>query len=653
MSSSATLRLKYAAIGAIVVPIFGRLALTGTGHSGDWYRYLVPVVVGSIAGYLLGLMRSRVLSEHSELEKTVEELQEQIASTEHMSSVLSEREGYLQGILDHAQPIMYLKDVDGRYLTVNRQYEKAAHITLEMIKDKFDHDIFPEEVASLFVEQDRQVFHTRQDFEFEETIPLPDGVRTFITSKFPLFDKQGEIWAVGGVCTDITERKKAEELLRSEKERSTVTLRSIGDGVMTTDTSGRVVLINAMGERITGWKQADAEGRPALEVLPLVGMDDVTPAESPLTTVLGKGEIFIRSGHVHLFSGEGSRLCISDSGAPIRNSENEVVGVVWVFRDITDQVKSEKEAAKVSKLEAVGVLAGGIAHDFNNLLVAIMGNIDLSLQFLPSDHDAVDLLKSAEQASVRARELTGQLLTFSAGGDPIKEIASLGDVIKTSTNFVLRGTNVACDFMIPDDLWLVDVDKGQLSQVIQNLVLNSKTAMPDGGRIVISAENVSQMPAEMLLKPVGHGYVRISVTDRGVGISEDIIDRIFDPYFSSTADGSGLELAIAHSIIKKHNGHLSVESQPGEGACFTISLPAAEKQALQVPRADQEAAEESGSIILMDDDLMVQRTASDMLTRLGFEVVITNDGEQALEVYDRMKGEGATPVPRARGPACS
>ncbi len=644
MSSSANLRLKYTVLGAVVVPMFGRLALTGTGHSGDLYRYLVPLVVGSIAGYLLGLMRSRVVSERAKLEKTVKELQEQNASTRHMSSVLSEREGYLQGILDHAQPIMYLKDTDGRYLTVNRQYEKAAHITLEQIKDKVDHDIFPEEVASLFVEQDQHVLQSREDFEFEETIPLPDGVRSFITSKFPLFDERGEIWAIGGVCTDITERKKAEELLRSEQERSMVTLRSIGDGVMTTDTRGRLVLINAMGERITGWKQADAEGRPALEVLPLLDMDDITPAESPFTTVLEKGEIFTRNGHVHLIPKNGSRLCISDSGAPIRNSENEVVGVVWVFRDITDQVKSEKEASKVSKLEAVGVLAGGIAHDFNNLLVAIMGNIDLSLQFLDPDHDAVDLLKSAEQASARARELTGQLLTFSAGGDPVKEIASLCDVIKASTNFVLRGTNVACDFVFPDDLWLVDVDRGQVSQVIQNLVLNSKTAMPDGGRLKICGENVTQLPPEVFLEPVEPGYVRISVSDHGVGIPAEMIDRIFDPYFSSTSGGSGLGLAIAHSVIKKHNGHISVESQPGQGACFTIFLPATGSQVLEAPSTNQEAVKGSGTIVVMDDDLMVQQTASEMLTHLGFEVVIANDGARALELYQQMKDAGKAPV---------
>ncbi|MFZ1954084.1 MAG: ATP-binding protein [Desulfobacterales bacterium] len=219
-------------------------------------------------------------------------------------------------------------------------------------------------------------------------------------------------------------------------------------------------------------------------------------------------------------------------------------------------------------------MPGGIAHDFNNILVAILGNIDLSLRDPNLTDETRKLLKKAVKASYQVRDLTQQLLTFAKGGEPIKEAASLVDVVKDSANFVLRGAKVACRYFFPDDLWLVDIDKGQISQVVQNIILNARNAMPGGGGIEVACGNVSSTSSMNMVLPVSGNHVKMSIKDTGIGIPANVFDRVFDPYFSTKQKGSGLGLAISHSIISKHGGHIAVQSTPGVGTTFTVYLPA-------------------------------------------------------------------------------
>lgn len=375
---------------------------------------------------------------------------------------------------------------------------------------------------------------------------------------------------------ELTRRIEAEQSLAAEKERLAVTLRSIGDGIITTDMGGKIVLINKIAEKLTGWIQEEAIGRPLREVFHIINEKTRLPCENPVEKVLETGGIVGLANHTALIARDGTERMLADSGAPIRDKEGKIIGVVLVFRDITEQKKMEEELLKASKLDSVGLLAGGIAHDFNNILTAILGNISLAKMDKNLD-EIFERITQAEKACLRVRDLTQQLLTFSKGGAPVKRVASIAELIRDSAIFALRGSNVRCDFSMPADLWPVEVDEGQISQVINNLVINAQQAMPAGGGIQVRCENIRVERG--LALPLEKGeYVKISIEDHGVGIPKEYLQKIFDPYFTTKQKGSGLGLTTSYSIIKNHDGIITVESEVGVGTTFGVYLPVSKKE---------------------------------------------------------------------------
>jgi len=331
---------------------------------------------------------------------------------------------------------------------------------------------------------------------------------------------------------------------------------------------------------------------------------------------------------------DGKEVLLDTLKTPYYGPKNEVLGLIGISRDITDKKKTEEELLKVKKIESVGVLAGGIAHDFNNILAAILGNINLALFENNLEKETKKLLSEAEKATLRAKNLTQQLLTFSKGGIPVKETASLETVIKESANFVLHGEKVACEYNIPKDLWFVDIDKGQIGQVIQNMVLNATQAMPDGGIIKISCKNIPFVDEYILPDEVERKCVKITITDSGIGIAENMLDRIFDPYFSTKQKGSGLGLAICLSIIKKHSGTIIANSSSA-GTSFDIYLPVSRKILHQKENTTIEDHKtfNKARILIMDDEKMIRDVAKAMLTRLGTEIALSKDGADAINEY--------------------
>ena len=373
---------------------------------------------------------------------------------------------------------------------------------------------------------------------------------------------------------DISERREAAAALAAERERLAVTLRSIGDGVIATNTEKNIVMLNKVAEKLTGWSLAEAMGRPFDEVFRIINEQTRQPCENPVDKVLVGGQITGLANHTLLIAKDGVERCIADSCAPILNEKSLIVGVVFVFRDVTERNRLEKELVKIQKLESVGVLAGGLAHDFNNILAAILGNLSLSLMDEELSPSTKEYLQEAEKASLRARDLTQQLLTFAKGGAPIKEVSSLVEVIKDSASFIVRGKPVVCQFSFADDLWLVNIDKGQISQVIQNIVLNACQAITGSGIIRLSCVNADLIDEANFIGLRAGKYVKITISDEGAGMSADLIDKIFDPYFTTKKNGSGLGLAISSGIVNKHGGHLFVTSKLRKGTTFTIYLPA-------------------------------------------------------------------------------
>ncbi len=439
----------------------------------------------------------------------------------------------------------------------------------------------------------------------------------------------------------IHERILSDAKLLDEKERLNVTLRSIGDGVITTDLDGKILLINTVTERLTGWSQQEVIGRPVHEIFKIISKATYHPPLSRHGKDNVQGNMAALAKHTTLIARDGAQYFIEDCESPIFDKENKMIGTVIVFRDITEKRKIADELLKVKKLESVGVLAGGIAHDFNNILAAILGNIELAEMSLVATNEAFPLLQEAKRASMRAKNLTQQLLTFAKGGEPIKKTTPIGKTITDSANFVLHGSNVLCHFHFPDDLWLVDIDSGQISQVIQNLVINAKQSMPDGGEINIKCANIADIKSETIHNLPGKKYIKITVGDNGCGIGEKHLENIFDPYFTTKQKGSGLGLAITHSIIIKHSGHIGVQSRLGEGTTFTIYLPASDKRTSPEPdRITHEDSKSKAKIMVMDDEQLVQDIAGRMLARLGHEVLLANNGEEAISIYCKHRRNG-------------
>ncbi|HOF86948.1 MAG TPA: PAS domain S-box protein [Armatimonadota bacterium] len=433
---------------------------------------------------------------------------------------------------------------------------------------------------------------------------------------------------------DVTERHRFQEQLYAETERLAITLRSIGDGVITTDRDGRVVLMNRVAEELTGWTQQEADSRPLTEVFRIIDEYSGERCESPVDQVLQSGTIVGLNSHTVLVSRHGAEYILNDSGAPITDPGGEIVGVVLVFRDVTEKRWLEAELQRAAKLESLGILAGGIAHDFNNVLTAILGNLSLA-RVLAAPSDAVyPKLQEAEKAALHAKALTQQILTFSRGGTPVKRIISLAELLRETVAFALPGSSVACDLAIADDLWPAEVDPGQVTQVIHNLVVNADQATSFGGSVCVRACNCVVPRGDML--PLDPGsYVRIEVEDQGIGIEPEDLPKIFDPFFSTKPDGSGLGLATAYSIVRNHHGYITVESEVDIGTTFTVYLPAA--PGAVVPQPVTEAAVpviSFGRILVMDDEPLVLETVESMLEVLGYEVVGVTDGEAAIAEYD-------------------
>jgi len=298
----------------------------------------------------------------------------------------------------------------------------------------------------------------------------------------------------------------------------------------------------------------------------------------------------------------------------------------------------EEELLKTQKLESIGVFAGGLAHDFNNLLTAILGHISLAKATFADNASLDDRLRKVEKATRRAKGLTQQLLTFAKGGAPIKKLSGIADLVKDSVDFSLRGSNVKQEYRFVPDLWTAEVDEDQLSQVVQNLVINAGQAMPDGGCLTVTGKNITLGNNHTGL-PAGR-YLLLTVADEGHGITRQDQDKIFDPYFSRKEGGSGLGLAVAYAIMKKHDGLITVDSTPGKGATFSLYLPAARPRLEKAGKRQHEESTTGGNILIMDDENIVRDVAGEMLNFLGYTKRSAKDGEQAVAMYQEALSKG-------------
>jgi PAS domain S-box-containing protein len=495
---------------------------------------------------------------------------------------------------------------------------------------------------------DREMVRQRQEARLRgEELPTPgeykilykNGKESWVHQSGGLIDFEGEAATLATIW-DVTEEKNAKKSLAAEKERLDVTLASIGEGVISTDIQTNIVTINKAAELLTGYDRNESIGRRLDDVCCIIDEQNYKPHESFFKKLVGTHSVVHVKKHFILRSRDKAEHQIELSVAPIISHDNKIIGIVLVLRDITEKLKLENEIFKVRKLDSLGVLAGGIAHDFNNILTGIITNLFMAKCNMSQSSDNYHVLVEAEKACFRASRLTKQLLSFSKGGAPVKEVASIKEIIEDTVGFCLSGSNAAYTLELPNDLMAVNIDKGQIDQVINNLLINAQQAMPSGGAIVVKAENVTltgdmtdpvstQNPS---LKP--GRYIKVSICDEGSGIHRKDIEKIFDPYFTTKQKGAGLGLTTSYAIIKNHDGIITVDSEIGCGSVVSFFLPALDISLKNnVPDASKKK-NKGGKILVMDDDDAVRMVISQILTGYGYQILCATSGNEAIQLYN-------------------
>lgn len=439
------------------------------------------------------------------------------------------------------------------------------------------------------------------------------------------------------VICDITDRKRTEEALRQSERKAretknllTLVLDTIPVRLFWKDLKSVYLGGNTVFAKDAGYSVPEE----------LIGLDDDCMPWKDQAAMYRRDDLEVmNSGKPKLHYEEpqttpdGGQILLSTSKVPLRDADNRIIGILGTYEDITQRKWAEEELYKMEKLESLGLLAGGIAHDFNNILMVIMGNISFAKMQIPPSENAYERLTIAESAAMQAKDLTRQFFTFAKGGAPIKDILSVANIVGRYSRFALSGTKSTCTSTIPGDLWPIDADEGQIGQALTNILINADQSMRGGGDIRIDCENTDLREDDTLPLPPGK-YVKISITDQGNGISEEHLNKIFDPYFTTRGTGRGLGLASAYSIVRQHGGTIAVASIPGSGTTFTLYLPAAETR---TPAATAGQPEQlftgKGKILVMDDDEVLLQLIETMLKNLGYDVELAVDGRDALAKY--------------------
>jgi PAS domain S-box-containing protein len=546
--------------------------------------------------------------------------------------------------MDSASDAVYLLDADLRFVEINRRGLEIVGKPREEVIGRSLVDVVPDARSSGRYAQHLEVLRTGEPFVVEDHVPHPvfGDLHIYLKSF-----RVGDGLAV--VAIDITGVKKAEQALRESETRLRTLSDNIPGGFVYQIDSGldgrerRFTHVSAGVERIFGIpvRAIMDDARALYQTILEEDRPGLVAAEG---AALATMTTFRAEARMRSVSGEARWYLMSST--PRRSGNGRIV---WdgVAVDITERKHAEQERlrlethlSQVQKLDALGILAAGIAHDFNNLLSGVFGCIDLALEetrgLAAGRH-----LSRAMEAMDRARTLTQQLLTFAKGGTPMRRTGSLVQLVEETTRFALSGSNVTARFDLPADAWPCDFDRSQLAQAIENIVINAQQAMPSGGTIEVDAANVTLRAGDHASLPPGD-YARVSIRDHGIGMPHDILPRIFDPFFTTKQKGHGLGLATCYSIVSRHGGAIDVDSEPGHGSVFRLSLPASPGAAEPAPEATPAEHRGTGTILVMDDEEVVREVTGDMLHTFGYAVLAARDGREALEVFaaERAAGRG-------------
>ena len=489
-------------------------------------------------------------------------------------------------------------------------------------------EIFPgADALGRFMPIVREIFETGHPREWEMRFAGTDQVLRMVS--YPV----GEFFVSAGF--DVSPLRSRERELGAALEELEQATRAGGVGLWDWDLRTDQVRYSDEWKRQLGYRPEEIEGAFE-EWRSRVHPDDLEATLAAVKAVIESTdrayEVVFRMRHR-----DGSYRWILAQGALVLDDDERPVRLRGSHIDITERRRLEERVAQTQRLASVSTLAGGIAHDFNNLLTAMTVNLSILDELPTDDAEARELLAEVRAAASKAQGLTAQLLTFSKGGAPVREVASIRDLLVETANFVVRGSKSRCEFDLPEDLANVEADVGQIARVIENLIINAQQAMPSGGTIRLEARNLTLAPGAPDELPPG-AYVELSIADRGSGIAPEHLDRIFDPFFSTKASGSGLGLSTSHSIVARHGGRLTAESEPGSGSVFRVVLPAS---GAAVPGRDAKGViSGSGRVLVMEDDPELRRITQRLLRRLGYTCHVGPDGDAVQGLYEQGLRDG-------------
>ncbi len=545
-------------------------------------------------------------------------------------------EAFYHVLVDNLPHFVFRKDTQGRFTYANQLLCENLGRDLEELLGKTDLDLFPTELARTYLAGDQQVMSSGHKLETVEEYRLGDGPQRFIQMvKVPLFDPYGRVVGVQGVFWDVTEQKQAEEAIREQAEL----LNLAGDAIIVRDPSGRTVFWNRGAERLYGWSAAEAKGQPTTN-LTHEDPDKLVEIELSLQT---RNEW---SGELRQKARSGTEIVVMSRWTLVRDRHGRPKSALVINTDLTERKRLESQFLRAQRMEGVGTLASGLAHDLNNILAPIVISVPM-LRGKLSETETSEVVATIESSARRGANIIRQLLTFGRGVEveciPVQVRYLIQDTVKIARETFPR--NIRLRTLVPDDLWSVSGDPTQIHQVLLNLALNARDAMPNGGELCFSAQNMvlDEQYAAMNIKakPVPHILVRVQ--DTGTGIPLEIRDKIFDPFFTTKeiGKGTGLGLSSAAGIIKTHGGFIELDTEPGRGTAFTIYLPAT-PGSRQVPGIIDPVPSPSGSgeaILVVDDEVSVREATRKMLERHGYRVHTAGEGSQALALFSSRLGE--------------
>jgi two-component system, cell cycle sensor histidine kinase and response regulator CckA len=542
----------------------------------------------------------------------------------------------LQTFFDHSAALVFLKDADGRYLMVNRHFEKCFGLTREEVLGQTDAEIFGIEQSKAFRENDRQVLEAGVEMEFEEVAHYVTGTRTSLVLKFPVRDENGAVSGVGGVATDVTDRLAADEARRRADERFRILVEKASDVIFTLSPDERILSVNPACEAVSGWLPADWIGR---SYQTLIFEDDRSLAAARFEEVLRGRQP--APYELRAYRKDGSVFNVEVTLTPIIE-EGRINYALGIARDVTDRRHLEDQLRQAQKMESIGQLAGGVAHDFNNILTVIQGHAALVSSSNGLPREVRESISQITQAAERAANLTRQLLAFSRRQLLQPQPLDLNEIVVEMSKMLRRilGEDILLEVIPAYPLPTVPGDPGMIEQVVMNLAVNARDAMPGGGRLVISTEPYERSAEDPQPSPdVPEGpFVRLTVTDTGSGIAPEFLPRIFEPFFTTkgVGRGTGLGLATIYGIVQQHHGWITVESHPGRGSTFRVHLPAEASSAAEKRIGSKREAAPSGGcerVLVVEDEAAVRSLVCSVLTRFGYEVIEAHTGVEALQLW--------------------